>query len=122
MDTMWPPSLSPPCAEVLLAVGLATTLLTHLGLKLRPSLAQACLMRAPRPQWGAWGSLMCPLSMHHSGTGESSYVPHTSPSPAPAMSQVPSWADLGLSLALRAMQALCRLCTEAGASFQLSIP
>lgn len=49
------PSLSPPCSGVLLAVGLATTLLMHLGLKLRPSLAQACLMRAPRPQWRGLG-------------------------------------------------------------------
>lgn len=44
--------LSPPRpAGVLLAVGLATTLLTGLGLALSPSLATAGPMTAGRPQW-----------------------------------------------------------------------
>nr|XP_019605139.1 PREDICTED: uncharacterized protein LOC109457001 isoform X1 [Rhinolophus sinicus] len=40
---------------VLLAVGLATAVLTGLGLVLRPSLAQACPVKAWRPQWRGLG-------------------------------------------------------------------
>ncbi|XP_077926145.1 uncharacterized protein LOC118538874 [Halichoerus grypus] len=40
---------------VLLAIGLATMLLTGLGLVLRPPLAQACPARAWRPQWRGLG-------------------------------------------------------------------
>ncbi|XP_039112867.1 uncharacterized protein LOC120248569 [Hyaena hyaena] len=40
---------------VLLAVGSATVLLTGLGLVLRPSLAQACPVRAWKPQWRGLG-------------------------------------------------------------------
>ncbi|GAB5566196.1 SCO-spondin [Prionailurus iriomotensis] len=45
---------------VLLAVGLATVLLTGLGLVLRPSLAQACPVRAWRPQWRGLGESHVP--------------------------------------------------------------
>ena len=55
MVIMWPLPLCPNLAGVLLAVGLATVLLTGLGLVLRPSLAQACPVRAWRPQWRGLG-------------------------------------------------------------------
>lgn len=45
------PAPLPPPAGVLLAVGLATTLLTGLGLALSPSMALAGPMGAGRPQW-----------------------------------------------------------------------
>nr|XP_031322266.1 uncharacterized protein LOC116157269 [Camelus dromedarius] len=46
---------------VLLAVGLATMLLTGLGLVLRPSLAQACPMQTWRPQWRGLGEPHMPM-------------------------------------------------------------
>ncbi|ELW67536.1 hypothetical protein TREES_T100003970 [Tupaia chinensis] len=52
------PHLSPDWAAitgVLLAVGLATVLTTGLGLLLRPSLPEACPMRAWRPRWRSLG-------------------------------------------------------------------
>lgn len=51
---MWSP-WGPHLAGVLLAVGLATAVLTGLGLVLRPLLAQAGPMRAWRPQWRGLG-------------------------------------------------------------------
>ncbi|XP_059233709.1 uncharacterized protein LOC132002609 isoform X2 [Mustela nigripes] len=52
------PNLGPDWAVitgVLLAIGLATMLLTGLSLILRPPLAQACPMRTWRPQWRGLG-------------------------------------------------------------------
>lgn len=43
-----------------MAVGLATAVLTGLGLVLRPSLAQACPVKAWRPQWRGLGELHVP--------------------------------------------------------------
>lgn len=45
------PTPLPRPAGVLLAVGLATALLTGLGLALSPSLAPASPMKPGRPQW-----------------------------------------------------------------------
>ncbi|XDA80036.1 hypothetical protein R6Z07F_010029 [Ovis aries] len=59
-----PPNLGPDWAAisgVLLAVGLATALLTSLGFMLRPSLlAQACPVRAQGPRWRGLGEPLTP--------------------------------------------------------------
>ncbi|XP_072832011.1 uncharacterized protein [Vicugna pacos] len=58
------PNLGPDWAVisgVLLAAGLATVLLTGLGLVLRPSLAQACPVQTWRPQWRGLGEPHMPM-------------------------------------------------------------
>ena len=60
MVITWPLPLSPDLAGMLLAIGLATVLLTGLGLILRLPLAQACPARAWRPQWRGLGETHVP--------------------------------------------------------------